>query len=395
MRLKILLITFLLVGLPLYTIAQLKPLSSKAEVSVITCGAGDELYSTFGHSAFRVYDPVNGIDEVYNYGTFNFDTPNFYLKFTQGKLLYSLSKQDMPYFLYAYQVENRWVKEQVLHLDSSEKNELYEFLENNHLPENRDYKYDFLYNNCSTKIRDVLEETLGKNLSFKENHLEKRYTFRELIHQNLRLNSWSSFGIDLALGAVIDKKATPQEHMFLPNYIMYQLSNTTLNSTPLVSKERTILKEKSIPKSNSFFTTPLFWLSVFSVGILILTYSDYKNKKRTRVFDFLLFFISGAAGVLLLFLWFLTDHTATAVNLNVLWVFPFNIIVAFAIIKKQPPISWLLKYLKTLFILLILTILLGVFKIQNFSPLITPIIIALTVRYLFLWRHLQNQFSIK
>ncbi|NKI26314.1 DUF4105 domain-containing protein [Arenibacter sp. 6A1] len=394
MRLKILLITFLL-GFPLFTIAQLKPLSSKAEVSVITCGAGDELYSTFGHSAFRVYDPVNGIDEVYNYGTFNFDTPNFYLKFTQGKLLYSLSKQDMPYFLYAYQVENRWVKEQVLHLDSREKNELYGFLENNHLPENRDYKYDFLYNNCSTKIKDVLEETLGENLHFKENHLETRYTFRELIHQNLPLNSWSSFGIDLALGAVIDKKATSKEHMFLPNYVMYQLSNTSLNSTPLVSKERTILKEKSLPKSSSFLTTPLFWLSAFLAAILILTYTDYKNKKRTRIFDFLLFFISGSAGVLLLFLWFLTDHTATAVNLNVLWLFPFNIIAAFAIIKKHPPIGWLLKYLKILLILLIFTILLGVFKIQNFSPLIIPIIIALTVRYLFLWRHLQNQFSTK
>ncbi len=29
-------------------------------------------------------------------------------------------------------------------------------------------------------------------------------TFRELIHEHVGLNSWGSFGIDIALGAVID-----------------------------------------------------------------------------------------------------------------------------------------------------------------------------------------------
>ena len=63
-------------------------LSPEAEVSVITCGPGtDELYASFGHSAYRVLDLENKIDRVYNYGTFNFNTPNFYSKFAQGKLL--------------------------------------------------------------------------------------------------------------------------------------------------------------------------------------------------------------------------------------------------------------------------------------------------------------------
>ena len=47
-------------------------LSQKASISVVTCGPGSELYSSFGHSAFRVYDPINKIDKIYNYGTFNF-----------------------------------------------------------------------------------------------------------------------------------------------------------------------------------------------------------------------------------------------------------------------------------------------------------------------------------
>ncbi|MGB5383353.1 MAG: DUF4105 domain-containing protein, partial [Lutimonas sp.] len=65
-------------------------LSDEAEISVITCGPGSELYSTFGHSAFRILDPKRNLDKVYNYGTFNFETPNFYAKFVRGKLLYEL-----------------------------------------------------------------------------------------------------------------------------------------------------------------------------------------------------------------------------------------------------------------------------------------------------------------
>ncbi len=48
-------------------------LSPEAELSVITCGPGtEELYASFGHSAFRIQDIPNKIDRVYNYGTFRF-----------------------------------------------------------------------------------------------------------------------------------------------------------------------------------------------------------------------------------------------------------------------------------------------------------------------------------
>ena len=63
-------------------------LSEQATISVITCGPfQEELYSAFGHSAFRVYDPVQKIDDAYNYGVFDFDQPNFYLNFAWVSLL--------------------------------------------------------------------------------------------------------------------------------------------------------------------------------------------------------------------------------------------------------------------------------------------------------------------
>jgi hypothetical protein len=110
--------------------------SNQAEISVITCGPGNELYSTFGHTAIRVKDPVYRFDKVYNYGTFNFETPNFYLKFSRGQLDYMLSVSPYRFFVASYKNENRWIKEQVLNLTNSQMNEIYQFLENNALPDN-------------------------------------------------------------------------------------------------------------------------------------------------------------------------------------------------------------------------------------------------------------------
>ncbi|MEZ4969062.1 MAG: DUF4105 domain-containing protein [Flavobacteriaceae bacterium] len=375
--------------------AQVKELSPESQISVLTCGSGSDLYTTFGHSAFRVQDPSQGMDQVYNYGTFNFDPPMFYVEFAMGKLFYSLSKQNMPNFLYAYEMENRWVKEQLLQLTPSEKNIVFQFLENNYRPENRDYKYDFFFNNCATKIGDVLQEALGKDLHFNEGHLKKNYTFRQLIHQNLITNSWSSFGIDLALGSVIDRTATVKEHMFLPIYVMEQLDNTTLSGNDLVTRERSILTTIKKEEKGYFLASPLFWILAILMLVMIITYIDYKNHVRSRVVDSLLFFVTGLAGVLLIFLWFFTDHTATANNFNILWVFPINILVGFFIVKKNNAPGWLPKYLLFLLGLLVLTMVLAVFRVQAFSPLAIPLWILLGTRYLFLWKFYQQHISLK
>ena len=88
-----------LIALILTTTVFSQELTDKATVSVITCGPGDELYATFGHSAFRVYDFSIGLNKVYNYGTFDFHAPNFYLNFVKGKLTYQLSTTNFSDFL--------------------------------------------------------------------------------------------------------------------------------------------------------------------------------------------------------------------------------------------------------------------------------------------------------
>ncbi|MFT7349778.1 MAG: hypothetical protein ACI8VZ_002095, partial [Candidatus Paceibacteria bacterium] len=366
------------------TFSQEIELSPKAQISIITCGPGQELYSTFGHSAFRLQDPELGIDVVYNYGTFNFNTPNFYMKFAQGKLLYSLSRQKFEDFLWTYEMENRWVQEQLLNLDAKETKALFEFLENNFKPENRDYKYDFFYDNCSSKIRDVLNTVFRDRISYFDGHLIQRYTFRQLIHQSLVTNSWSAFGIDLALGSVIDKKATPNEHMFLPIYVMDQMANTDLDQEPIVKRERSIMEFESLDPYTYFLLTPLFWVLALMVFVLVITYIDFKNNSRSRWLDFFLSFSTGITGMLIIFLWFFTDHTATAGNLNILWSFPLNSIACFYLVKTKPLPQWMQKYFVLITVLLIITLLVWITRIQLFSPLIVPLLVLLAARYFFL-----------
>ena len=361
-------------------------LSPKAEVSVITCGPGtDELYASFGHSAYRVLDLENKIDRVYNYGTFNFNTPNFYSKFAQGKLLYQLSAYNFGNFLRGYHRENRWVNGQVLDLDPIQVQKVYNYLEENAKPENRSYKYDFFYDNCSTKLYDVLEDVIGEDLVFKSDFDKADYSHRDLIELCMGHQPWADFGIDLALGTDIDRRASSKEYMFLPDYVMEAFTTIEIKKngklSPVVKRTEEILL--SYPKeSNQRGLTPLVLFSIMALLILWFTYKDYKNKSRNKIVDALLFSITGLLGIVLLLLWFATDHSATANNFNILWAFAPNIVFAFLLNKNSKMSS---AYLFTLLILLDIMVLMWLFKVQVFHYSLIPLLIGLYVRYIYLW----------
>lgn len=373
---------FITVVYTTFLFGQTPQLSDKAQISVMTCaGAPEVLYYSFGHTAFRVQDPEKGIDVVYNYGTFDFDQPNFYLNFTKGRLLYTLTRRRFDTFLYEYDLEKRWVKQQVLNLTPKETNQLFQFFEWNFLPENRDYLYDPLFENCSTVVFTILKDQFGEEIQLSGDYLDKRLTFRELVRGHLATNSWGSFGIDLAFGAVVDRTATVEEHTFLPYQAMYQIRGAKKGGQPLLRKETTVLNHKEKKSSVAFFTSPLFFLLLLFALIAWLTYRDFKNGTRNRRLDFWLLLVSGLVGFFLLFLWFGTNHVYTKNNWNILWLFPLNAVVAFFIVKNKPFKSWVQKYLWMVIALLTLTIFLWIFKVQIFSPLNLLLMGILGMRY--------------
>jgi len=200
---------FLLFLLPLTSDAQSDTCGLR--ISLLTATPGEELYSTFGHSALRVTDSVNHYDIVYNYGTFNFDEPGFYSKFVRGKLNYFLSRDYYESFIYDYFAERRGITEQILNLTCVEKHRVIDLLQNNMMPANRFYKYDFTFDNCTTRLRDLIESASEGKVRF-QTVLSSPKTFRNLIHDYLHINDkyWSKLGIDILLGAKTDAVMTPE-----------------------------------------------------------------------------------------------------------------------------------------------------------------------------------------
>ncbi len=386
MKIKLSLLAFLFVTI---SFAFQFQLSDDAEASVLTFGPGTSLNDAFGHNAFRIKDKAKGIDIVYGYGQYDFDAPNFYLKFARGKLNYLISRHFYSDIFNYYSRENRTINEQVLNLSTEQKQKLFHYLEDNYKPENRKYLYDFFYDNCATKIRDVLSTVTNNAITFKKPESFEPKTFRALIYEHVDKNSWGSFGIDVALGSVVDRQASANEFMFLPKYIHAFFEVSKINGNEDLVKSSKVLYERKTDNSSGFIFSPLVILGLLAIVILFITYKDFKGQKRTKWLDITLFSLTGTIGVLLLLLWFGTDHTATWQNYNLLWACPLNIIVIGQLLKAKIK-NWVKSYLKFLVIMLCLMTMHWLIGVQVFAIALIPLLIALAVRYIYLVKYFNS-----
>ncbi|MEO6453735.1 MAG: DUF4105 domain-containing protein [Ginsengibacter sp.] len=332
---RLLLISFLI--LPFSFLLSAQTDTSHLRISLLTCQPGDDLYSTFGHSALRVTDSSSNNDIVYNYGTFDFNEPGFYLKFIRGKLMYYLSTQDFDSFKNFYQEENRGITEQVLQLTLSEKKKIIRLVQQNLESENRFYKYDFTFDNCTTRLRDLIEKT-ADTTTFYGNVLKEKTRFRQLIYEYLNYNDkqWSKLGIDLFLGSKTDAVMSNRQVMFLPDYLLRTLNVTKIGSTPVVLSSQNLYVTSPKNNDQNFITHPEFIFSVFFILIVMLSFSkNLSIQKFIYNFDGFIFFITGLLGIVMLIMWFGTDHVMCRNNYNLLWAWPTHAVVAFFINRRK------------------------------------------------------------
>jgi hypothetical protein len=355
------------------------PLSDSAQISVITCGPYQgELYSAFGHSAIRVYDPASGRDLAFNYGVFDFDQPNFYLNFTRGHLLYKLGVYPYDLFRDYYISHNRFVHEQILDLTQEQKQKVMDYLFWNAQPENVNYLYDYFYNNCATKVRDVFVEVFGDSVKFDGSYATPDYTVRDLTHSYLSKQPWGELGIEICLGQPMDKKLTAYQYMFIPDYIESGFNHATLNGKPIVT--RTAAVYEALPEKESFsLNHPWIIFGLFLLITIAITFFDWRRKKLTKWFDVVMFSIAGWLGLLLFILWVATDHKAAANNFNVLWAFPLHAVAAPMLFRLKYS-GFVKKYFTVTAIVLLATLLLWAFLPQQLNVFLIPVVIALAVR---------------
>lgn len=346
--------------------------SSRLRISLLTCTPGDELYSLFGHSAMRVIDSSSVQDNVFNYGTFNFDDKNFYLKFIRGKLLYYISAEPFYDFKAYYKATGREMTEQVLNLSAQEKINLYQQLINNLKEENKYYLYDFFFDNCTTRLRDLIIKAKNPQPSLPA-VAPLNTSFRNAIHQYLDngKQSWSKLGIDILLGARTDKQMTASEQEFLPNNLMLALEK----EGPQIIRSQNKLYHLYLSEAPAPWFTPMMFTIALLLGFVLL--DRFKNNKLNTLangLDGLLFFFIGLTGCILLLMWFYTNHSMTKDNYNLLWAWPTHLVVAFFINSKRKIIRtyWLITMVAEIIVFAS-----WYFLPQEMNPALLPIVLLL------------------
>mgnify|MGYP001045992349 CR=1 FL=1 len=349
--------------------------SSQTEVSVLTCSPGPYLYASFGHTAVRVMDPESGYDVVYNFGTFDFDTPNFYVKFARGRLNYALSKEYFKNFQRKYKRNRIIVYQQVLSLDSLEKVNFVNALEENYKPKNRYYKYDFFRDNCTSRVRDLLFDKSNSDLFYQSTDT----SYRQAIDPYLARSPWTDFGIDLLLGLPSDKVMDYYEAMFLPYNLMEMIDELSESNLPLIKRKEIVVDVEPVVYEPPFFK-PWMGTSILFLIVLGFSWKEIKNEYKRVIMDKIIFGFTGFLGLFMLLMWFATDHYATQANLNILWALPNHLVLPFVLSKEK---KWFISahYAFTLMLLIIVLLFWNVIP-QGFHPAAIPLILILLLRVL-------------
>lgn len=289
-------------------------LSSRAEISVLTCGPGEELYALYGHTAIRVSDPLQGIDRVYNYGLFDFATDNFYMKFIKGDLLYFVDYDNYERFVRAYIYDDRSVYEQVLQLSPSQKEEIWQKMNLSMEKENREYVYRFVNQNCTTKVVDLVNDVLETPVVVDVEG--NRSTYRSAYSKYQENNYFVNLGINLAFGAKMDHKSVL---LSLPINFMNGLAETTENGAPLVSKTTVLYERKELPVQ-AWWDTSWFFSAIMLIWVL-----GMKNTVIRNAF----FFVMGGLGIFFIAIGFYSLHEELLNNNSVFLCNPLFLLIPF------------------------------------------------------------------
>lgn len=360
---------------------------SEVKVSVLTCSPGDEAYSLYGHTALRYVDTDRNLDVVFNYGCFDFSTPNFGWRFVLGETDYMVGCRDFEDFLPEYALRGSAVVEQVVDLNEDEARALFRALLLNIRPQNRVYRYRYLDNNCTTKVRDRLLEVLAAagDVVYSDS-VPAGKTYRDALALPSMEHPWYTFGVNLLLGAGVDNSLDVMTAQFLPLDYMNALKGMSIVAADgrerrVVAETNILLPENKVAGVRSNFT-PFNASLLLLLATFVAMLCELRKRKTWWGVDVLLMSVQGLAGALLLFMALFSEHPAVDVNWLIVLLNPLALVLmpvyVYRIRKhKSMKIAWVQVVFVVLFVL---TALLG---LQVYPAPIFFCAIALLVRSLF------------
>jgi hypothetical protein len=350
--------------------------ADSADIYLVTCAPGTASYSIYGHTALRISMRSTQFDMVYNWGIFDFSTPNFVYRFAKGKLDYMLGAYSYERFLEEYVAEGRSVWSQKLNLTTGEKEKLFDLINENLKPENVRYRYDFFFDNCATRVRDIVAAAAEDTVIFPVK--DQSRTFRQLIDPYQKVLPWLDFGADMLLGLQADRRATVADEMFLPMFLRDNFAGSMIihdgNSEPLAGPVETVVDIPAAATGKKVWVPQaVFWL-IF-VFVVLVTFV-FKRPGLEKFIDFLLFFIYSLLALVLVFTNILSDHDALHLNLLFLGI---NILIPVLFVMKVAGRK-AVKLSRLALTLSVIWIPASLLAGQGINPALVPLVLTIMVR---------------
>lgn len=303
---------------------------SRPSISLLTIGPGELFFERFGHNAIVVREAGRPA-VVYNYGIFDFAQEDFLLNFARGRMVYRVIEGALADDLEMYRAQGRSIVEQVLDVDAARARELVDFLAWNVLPENTQYRYDYFEANCSTRVRDALDRALDGALRAHAEGRSRGYTWRLDALRLMAPEPWLMLGIDLGLGPYADQRIDYWQESFVPETLSRVAAEATRADAtgaqvPVVSA--TTVLAPGLVEEPPLLPPDLRWpflaLGLALGAVLHGLARDARSSRRLPLASFALAFelVCGLGGLLLLFLWFGTEHRAAWRNENLMLLNP-------------------------------------------------------------------------
>ena len=316
-----------------------------AEAWLVTFGPGEIYFERFGHNAIWLREPALDLDHTFNFGYFDFEQEDFFLRFMRGRMLYfSIAQPATREFEY-YRQENRSIRAQKLNLTTTQYQQLRDYLLREIQPENRNYRYDYYLNNCSTRIRDALDIALDGELYARTGQVSAKLNFRDQTRRLTQMQFWYYLGLETGLGFPVDREVTRWDEMFIPMVVADEISAMTATTAgtdaPLVSADMmfffsTLPAPAAAPDS--------IWYRYLILGLLVTGLAWISGKFMPPIWLEALvrswILISATMGFVLAALWLLTDHEASRNNANLLLLNPL-LLLAF-VPKLRPAVGVIL-----------------------------------------------------
>ena len=313
---------------------------AELRISLLTMGPGKHPFTKFGHTAIWVHDSAARRDEVFNYGTFAFNSPTLVLDSVAGKLPYWLSVQSMPSTLRTYSEQGRSLLASELELTPTERVQLHAALRDNARPEHRYYRYDYYRDNCSTRVRDVIDRVLGGQIKQQPSEpasMSYRAHTQRLVAGDRLLYA----GLDLAVGRETDIPVSFWDEAWLPERLHALFARATVNhggqTLPLIRSEQQLLPTRfpaplSAPPSWGGYYAALGLTLGLSFALLGWVASSGGRAPRAALGALYFAFGTtlGLLGCALCYLTFFSAHSAAASNYNVLLLPPWLLALSVA-----------------------------------------------------------------